>query len=97
MFILKLFNSDFYNYFRDFCQNVFLEPVPQFKFYEEIKKFEKIDSNEEKKQKARDIYDTFIMRELLSNSNLYSKSSAEHVQKFLGGRKNDVDEIPQVT
>lgn len=42
--------------------------VPQFKFYEEIKKFEKIDSNDDRRKKAREIYDTFIMRELLSNS-----------------------------
>jgi len=39
-------------------------------------------------KKAREIYDTFIMRELLSNSGLYSKASAEHVQKLLG--KQDV-------
>ena len=42
--------------------------MPQFKFYEEIKKFEKIDSNDDRRKKAREIYDTFIMRELLSNS-----------------------------
>ena len=59
------------------------EQVPQFKFYEEIKKYEKIDVGDDRKKKAREIYDTFIMRELLSNSNLYSKSSAEHVQKLL--------------
>ena len=50
--------------------------VPQFKFYEEIKKFEKIDSNDDRRKKAREIYDTFIMRELLSNSGgeIYSLS-----------------------
>ena len=42
--------------------------MPQFKFYEEIKKFEKIDANDDRRKKAREIYDTFIMRELLSNS-----------------------------
>jgi beta-adrenergic-receptor kinase len=73
----KIFNQRLgYLLFRDFCQNVVQEQVPQFKFYEEIKKFEKLDSNDERKKKAREIYDTFIMRELLSNSNLYSKVRA---------------------
>lgn len=87
----KIFNQRLgYLLFKDFCQNVVQEPVPQFKFYEEIKKYEKIDSNEDRKRKAREIYDTFVMRELLSNSNLYCKSSAEQVQKNLGKA-----EIPQ--
>ena len=85
----KIFNQRLgYLLYKDFCQNVLTEPLPQFKFYEEIKKYEKNDSAEERMKKAREIYDTFIMRELLSNSGLYSKSSAEHVQKLLG--KQDV-------
>ncbi len=80
----KIFNQRLgYLLFRDFCQNVVQEPVPQFKFYEEIKKYEKLDSPDERKKKAREIYDTFVMRELLSNSDLYSKASAERVQKVL--------------
>merc|ERR1740129_305906 len=85
----KIFNQRLgYLLYKDFCQNVLTEPLPQFKFYEEIKKYEKNDSAEERMKKAREIYDTFIMRELLSNSGLYSKASAEHVQKLLG--KQDV-------
>ena len=81
----KIFNQRLgYLLFKDFCQNVILEPVPQFKFYEDIRRYEKMDAPEDRKKKAREIYDTFIMRELLSNSNLYSKNSAEHVQKLLG-------------
>ncbi len=82
----KIFNQRLgYLLFKDYCQsNVVNEPVPQFKFYEEIKKYEKLDSMEERMKKAREIYDTFVMRELLSNSGLYSKASAEHVQKLLG-------------
>ena len=53
------------------------EQVTQFKFYEEIRKFEKIDSNDDRKKKAREIYDTFIMRELLSNSGNKSKTLRE--------------------
>lgn len=78
-----------YLLFKDFCENVVQEPVPQFKFYEEIKKYEKLDSPEDRRKKAREIYDTFIMRELLSNSNLYSKSSAEVVQKRLSKADED--------
>lgn len=85
----KIFNQRLgYLLFKDFCLNVANEQVPQFKFYEEIKKFEKIDSNDDRRKKAREIYDTFIMRELLSNSGLYSKESAEHVQQLL--QKNEV-------
>ena len=51
-----------------FFINAIIYQVPQFKFYEEIKKFEKIDANDDRRKKAREIYDTFIMRELLSNS-----------------------------
>ena len=53
--------------------------MPQFKFYEEIKKFEKIDANDDRRKKAREIYDTFIMRELLSNSG-----------KFMATQKLDI-------
>lgn len=85
----KIFNQRLgYLLFKDFCLNVVLEQVTQFKFYEEIKKFEKIDANDDRRKKAREIYDTFIMRELLSNSGLYSKESAEHVQQLL--QKNEV-------
>merc|ERR1740129_107429 len=85
----KIFNQRLgYLLYKDFCQNVLTEPLPHFKFYEEIKKYEKNDSAEERMKKAREIYDTFIMRELLSNSGLYSKDSSEHVQKLLN--KNEV-------
>ncbi len=90
----KIFNQRLgYLLFKDFCQNVVQEQVPQFKFYEEIKKYEKLDAADERKKKAREIYDTFVMRELLSNSNLYSKASAEHVQKLLGAKGDTV--LPQ--
>jgi len=80
----KIFNQRLgYLLFKDFCQNCVSEPVPQFKFYEQIKIFEKLDTPEDRKKKAREIYDTFVMRELLSNSGIYSNASAEHVQKLL--------------
>ena len=50
----KIFNQRLgYLLFKDFCLNVVQEQVPQFKFYEEVKKFEKIDSLEERRKKAR--------------------------------------------
>merc|ERR1719362_1157482 len=43
----KIFNQRLgYLLYKDFCQNVLTEPLPQFKFYEEIKKYEKNDSAE---------------------------------------------------
>ena len=84
----KIFNQRLgYLLFKEFCQTSVQEQVPQFKFYEDIKKYEKLDTSEERRKKAREIYDTFVMRELLSNSNLYSKTSAEHVQKELASNK----------
>lgn len=69
--------------FRDFCENLCDEPVPQLKFYEEIKHYEKLETIEERRQAAREIYDNFIMKELLSHTHNYSKESVNHVQKYL--------------
>jgi beta-adrenergic-receptor kinase len=92
----KIFNQRLgYLLFKDYCQTMVQEQVPQFKFYEEIKKYEKMDAADERKKKAREIYDTFVMRELLSNSNLYSKASAEHVQKSLGAKPPNDTVLPQ--
>uniref|UniRef100_A0A8C6XRU6 G protein-coupled receptor kinase n=1 Tax=Naja naja TaxID=35670 RepID=A0A8C6XRU6_NAJNA len=56
--------------FRDFCQSDVDEGVPQLKFYEEIKEYEKLDSEEERLIRSHQIYDTFIMKELLSCSHV---------------------------
>uniref|UniRef100_A0A6P6Y3W6 [G-protein-coupled receptor] kinase n=1 Tax=Dermatophagoides pteronyssinus TaxID=6956 RepID=A0A6P6Y3W6_DERPT len=69
--------------FRDFCENICDESVPQLKFYEEIKRYEKLETIEERRQAAREIYDNFIMKELLSHTHNYSKESVNHVQKYL--------------
>jgi beta-adrenergic-receptor kinase len=44
--------------------------VPQLKFYEEIKRFEKLETDEERWRVGKEIYDQFIMKELLSNSHV---------------------------
>ncbi|XP_037091644.1 G protein-coupled receptor kinase 1-like [Pollicipes pollicipes] len=85
----KIFNQKLgYLLFKDFCENCVEEAVPQLSFYEEIKKFEKLDKVEDRKKHARDIYDNFVMRELLSHSHNYSKNAVSHVQKYL--TKNEV-------
>ncbi|XP_076434860.1 G protein-coupled receptor kinase 3-like isoform X2 [Babylonia areolata] len=80
----KIFNQKLgYLLFKDFCENVYDEPVPQLKFYEEIKKFEKLETDEERIRDGKQTYDQFIMRELLSQSHTYSKIAVDHVQEAL--------------
>lgn len=85
----KIFNQVLgYLLFRDFCDNVSDEPVPHLKFYEEIKAYEKTECHDERRKQARDIYDNFIMKEMLSHTHEYSKEAVAHVQKYL--MKNEV-------
>jgi len=90
----KIFNQKLgYLLFKDFCENCVEEAVPQLAFYEEIKKFEKLDKVEDRKKHARDIYDNFVMRELLSHSHNYSKNAVSHVQKYLTKNEPYIEEI----
>ncbi|UYV84956.1 ADRBK2 [Cordylochernes scorpioides] len=85
----KIFNQKLgYLLFKDFCDNYSDETVPQLNFYEEIKAYEKLETVEERRQAARDLYDNYIMKELLSHTHNYSKESLSHVQKYL--MKNEV-------
>uniref|UniRef100_A0A8C9UKQ1 G protein-coupled receptor kinase n=1 Tax=Spermophilus dauricus TaxID=99837 RepID=A0A8C9UKQ1_SPEDA len=59
------------------------EAVPQVKFYEEIKEYEKLDNEEDRLCRSRQIYDTYVMKELLSCSHPFSKQAVEHVQSHL--------------
>lgn len=80
----KIFNQKLgYLLFKDFCENVYDEPVPQLRFYEEIKRFEKLETDEERIQEGKQTYDQFIMKELLSQSHTYSKDAVDHVQEAL--------------
>ncbi|OQV19418.1 G protein-coupled receptor kinase 1, partial [Hypsibius exemplaris] len=78
--------------FKDFCENLQAENVPHFKFYEEIKRYAKLETPEEKRKAAKDTYDQFIMKELLTCTHRFSEESAEHVQKYLmrGETPNDL-------
>uniref|UniRef100_A0A8C5T0Q1 G protein-coupled receptor kinase n=1 Tax=Laticauda laticaudata TaxID=8630 RepID=A0A8C5T0Q1_LATLA len=84
----KVFNQKIgFLLFRDFCQSDVDEGVPQLKFYEEIKEYEKLDSEEERLIRSRQIYDTFIMKELLSCSHPFSKQAVSHVQTRLAKKQ----------
>ncbi|XP_044758169.1 G protein-coupled receptor kinase 1 isoform X1 [Coccinella septempunctata] len=85
----KIFHQTLgYLLFKDFCENVSEVPVPQLRFYEEIKTYEKLECQEERMKHARDIYDNFIMKELLARTHDYSTDCLQHVQRHL--IKNDV-------
>ncbi|KAG5321709.1 GPRK1 kinase, partial [Acromyrmex charruanus] len=85
----KIFNQMLgYLLFKDFCETVAEEPIPQLRFYEEIKAYEKLECPEERRKLAREIYDNYIMKELLSHSHEYSQEAVAHVHKYL--MKNEV-------
>ncbi|GAB6030161.1 G protein-coupled receptor kinase 1 [Chamberlinius hualienensis] len=85
----KIFNQKLgFLLFREFCETIYEEPVPQLKFYEVIKEYEKMETAEERRKMAREIYDNSIMKELLSHTHMYSKEAVTHVQKYL--TKNEV-------
>uniref|UniRef100_G1PBU7 G protein-coupled receptor kinase n=1 Tax=Myotis lucifugus TaxID=59463 RepID=G1PBU7_MYOLU len=73
--------------FKDFCLNEINEAVPQVKFYEEIKEYEKLDNEEDRLSRSRQIYDTYIMKELLSCSHPFSKQAVDHVQYLLSKKQ----------
>ncbi|ESO08118.1 hypothetical protein HELRODRAFT_75424 [Helobdella robusta] len=80
----KIFNQKLgFLLFKDFCENVCEEPIPQIKFYEEVKKFENLDTDEERIEAGRKIYDNFIMKELLSQSHSYSKEAIDQALEAL--------------
>uniref|UniRef100_A0A673AAZ2 G protein-coupled receptor kinase n=1 Tax=Sphaeramia orbicularis TaxID=375764 RepID=A0A673AAZ2_9TELE len=73
----KIFNQKIgFLLFKDFCLNEIDEAVPQLKFYEEIKDYEKLDSEDERLSRSRQIYDGYIMKELLSCSHVSAPSNA---------------------
>uniref|UniRef100_A0A182FBJ6 RGS domain-containing protein n=1 Tax=Anopheles albimanus TaxID=7167 RepID=A0A182FBJ6_ANOAL len=53
-----------------------------------IKAYEKTECHDERRKQARDIYDNYIMKEMLSHTHEYSKEAVAHVQKYL--MKNEV-------
>ncbi|KOX67318.1 G protein-coupled receptor kinase 1 [Melipona quadrifasciata] len=55
---------------------------------ESIKAYEKLECPEERRKLAKEIYDNFIMKELLAHSHEYSAEAVSHVHKYL--MKNEV-------
>ncbi|XP_069713450.1 beta-adrenergic receptor kinase 1 isoform X2 [Phaenicophaeus curvirostris] len=76
-----------YLLFRDFAYNQAEEAKALMEFYEEIKKYEKLDSEEERTTRSRHIFDHYIMKELLACSHPFSKSATEHVQSRLSKKQ----------
>ncbi|XP_019466655.1 beta-adrenergic receptor kinase 1 isoform X4 [Meleagris gallopavo] len=76
-----------YLLFRDFALNHAEEAKPLMEFYEEIKKYEKLDSEEERATRSHHIFDHYIMKELLACSHPFSKSATEHVQSRLSKKE----------
>uniref|UniRef100_A0A8C5VYG0 G protein-coupled receptor kinase n=1 Tax=Microcebus murinus TaxID=30608 RepID=A0A8C5VYG0_MICMU len=48
-----------------------------------IKKYEKLETEDERAARSREIFDSYIMKELLACSHPFSKSATEHVQGHL--------------
>ena len=76
--------------FKEFCESAsgLGDSVPQLKFYEETKRYQSLETVEERQKKAREIYDNYVMKELLSHTHNYSKDAVDHVQRHL--MKNEV-------
>lgn len=72
-----------YLLFKDYCNNGSDVPIQEINFYEEIKKFQAMDKDEDRIKQARDIYDQFIMRELLAQCHDYTKTAVNNVQDAL--------------
>lgn len=69
--------------FQEFCEQQCDEPVPQIRFYEAIKEYESLQSVEDRLSRAREIFDNYIMKELLSCSHSFTFSAIEHVRALL--------------
>nr|VZI04359.1 unnamed protein product [Spirometra erinaceieuropaei] len=72
-----------YLLFKDFCLNYSEVPVPQIRFYEEIRKLESLETDEERITLGKEIYDQFIMKDLLSHSHDFSQEAVSRVLDLL--------------
>uniref|UniRef100_A0A8D0VFU1 G protein-coupled receptor kinase n=1 Tax=Sus scrofa TaxID=9823 RepID=A0A8D0VFU1_PIG len=70
----KIFSQKLgYLLFRDFCLKHLEEAKPLVEFYEEIKRYEKLETEEERLACSRGIFDTYIMKELLACSHVSAR------------------------
>ncbi|XP_067934508.1 G protein-coupled receptor kinase 3-like [Watersipora subatra] len=80
----KIFNQRIgFLLFKDYCYQLLDTPKCQIDFYEQIQKFTKIDTDKERIERGREIYDNFVMKELVSRSHTYSKETVAKVQEAL--------------
>lgn len=85
----RIFNQKLgYLLFKEYCETLHGEPVPQLYFYEEIRKYERLETEKEREMKAKEIYDTYIMGEELGRTDRYPSDAVENVCKHL--KKNEV-------
>ena len=75
-----------YLLFKDYCENVSENPINPFRFYEEIKSYEKLRNVEDRRKQAREVYDNFIMNELLSHTHV--SRCCFKVKKLIVSRRN---------
>lgn len=84
----KIFHQKLgYLLFKEYCETVHGEPVPQLYFFEEIRKYERLETPEERNLAAKEIYDTYIMGELLGQTHRYSKGAVDYVLNHLGKKE----------
>jgi len=69
--------------FQEYCDEICDEPVPQIHFYGAIKEYEQLQSVEDRLGRAKEIYDNYIMKELLSCSHCFSMVAIDHVRELL--------------
>uniref|UniRef100_A0A4W3JN47 G protein-coupled receptor kinase n=1 Tax=Callorhinchus milii TaxID=7868 RepID=A0A4W3JN47_CALMI len=82
----KIFNQKIGDTFRHF--NVAkLYQIQTLLLLFQIKDYEKLDSEEDRLCRSRQIYDRYIMKELLSCSHPFSKRAVDHVQSHLAKKQ----------
>uniref|UniRef100_A0A8C3TCZ6 G protein-coupled receptor kinase n=2 Tax=Chelydra serpentina TaxID=8475 RepID=A0A8C3TCZ6_CHESE len=80
----KIFNQKI-GKLRQYCHH--MEELRDQENLSAIKEYEKLDSEEERLSRSRQIYDTYIMKELLSCSHPFSKKAVDHVQTHLAKKQ----------
>lgn len=92
----KIFNQKIgFLLFKDFCLNEIDEAVPQLKFYEEIKDYEKLDSEEDRLCRSRQIYDKYIMKEFVLFTRFLQASSGPCTNSF-GQEASATQSLPAI-
>ncbi|PAA68489.1 hypothetical protein BOX15_Mlig016681g1 [Macrostomum lignano] len=93
----KIFNQRLgFLLFKEFVEQQMEELAQVLSFYEEVQKFEELDCEEMRLKLGRNIYDSFIMQELLAQSHRFSMSLVKNVQELLTASRRS-NFLPQDT